>query len=74
MTSPKIHSETFKQIKEALAKVVLLVYPDFKQPFHVYADVSGKQLGGLIMQSSNIIACFSKTLTAPQKKIYNNET
>jgi hypothetical protein len=74
MTSPKVpfkwtsaHLDTFKQIKNALAKAVLLVYPDFKQPFHVYPDASGKQLGGLIMQGSNIIACFSRTLSTPQK-------
>jgi hypothetical protein len=38
-----------------------------KQPFHVYADASGKQLGGIIMQESNIIACFSRTLSSSQK-------
>jgi predicted aspartyl protease len=61
------HSTAFHRIKDALAEAVLLAYPDFTIPFHVYADASGKQLGGIIMQNDRILACFSRTLTKHQK-------
>jgi trans-aconitate methyltransferase len=74
LTSPKVpfkwtaeHSKVFHRIRDAIAQAVLLAYPDFKLPFHVYADASGKQLGGLIVQNDRIIACFSRTLTSHQK-------
>ncbi|KAJ0391230.1 hypothetical protein P43SY_008411 [Pythium insidiosum] len=35
-------------------------------PFHVYADASGKQIGGIIMQHNQILACFSKALNKHQ--------
>jgi hypothetical protein len=43
-------TEAFRAVQRAFAKAVLLSFPDFSQPFHVYADASGKQLGGIITQ------------------------
>ena len=39
----------FHDIKRAFAEAVLLAFPNFKEPFHVYSDASGTQIGGMIM-------------------------
>ncbi|OWY95653.1 LOW QUALITY PROTEIN: Pol Polyprotein [Phytophthora megakarya] len=57
----------FHAIQQAFAEAVLLSFPDFDKPFHVYADASGLQLGGIIMQEERILACYSHTLTEHQK-------
>ncbi|POM60986.1 Pol protein [Phytophthora palmivora] len=63
ITSPKaafvwtsIENEAFEGVKKALASAVLLSFPDFTKPFEIYADASGKQLGGLIQQDRKLIA------------------
>ena len=61
------HRITFQKLKQAFAQAVLLAFPDFTKPFDVFADASGLQLGGLIMQGNKIIACYSRTLNAAQK-------
>ncbi|KAG6615283.1 Retrovirus Polyprotein [Phytophthora cinnamomi] len=58
----------FQEIKAALARNVWLVFPDYSRTFHVFADASGRQIGGLIAQGKRIIACFSRSLTATQQK------
>ena len=39
-----------KAIQQAFAEAVLLAFPDFDDPFDLYADTSGTQIGGMIMQ------------------------
>ncbi|GMF59596.1 unnamed protein product [Phytophthora fragariaefolia] len=56
----------FQEIKAALARNVWLAFPDFN--FHVFADASGQQIGGAIMQGKRIIACFSRSMTDAQRK------
>ncbi|OWZ12839.1 Retrovirus Polyprotein [Phytophthora megakarya] len=58
----------FRSIKEALARNVWLAFPDYTRTFHVFADASGRQIGGLIIQGKRIIACFSRSLTETQRK------
>ncbi|GMF14413.1 unnamed protein product [Phytophthora fragariaefolia] len=50
----------------AFAEAVLLSFPDFEKPFDVYADASGTQVGGLVMQGIRILACYSRSLTKHQ--------
>ncbi|OWZ05701.1 polyprotein [Phytophthora megakarya] len=57
----------FHANKQAFAEAVLLSFPDFDKPFHLYADAGGLQLGGIIMQEERILACYSRTLTEHQK-------
>uniref|UniRef100_A0AAV1U4K5 RNA-directed DNA polymerase n=1 Tax=Peronospora matthiolae TaxID=2874970 RepID=A0AAV1U4K5_9STRA len=59
-------TEAFHAIQKAFAQAVLLAFPDFEQPFHVYADASGKQIGGIIMQKNQILACYSRSLNKHQ--------
>lgn len=58
----------FQAIKAALARNVWLAFPDFSRRFHVFADASGKQIGGVIIQGKRILACFSRSMTDTQKK------
>ena len=59
-------TKAFHDIKRAFEEAVLLAFPNFKKPFHVYADASGTQIGGLIMQGNKILACYSRSLTKHQ--------
>jgi cleavage and polyadenylation specificity factor subunit 1 len=72
-TSPKVpftwlqsDTDAFHAVQKAFAEAVLLAFPDFELPFHVYADASGKQLGGIVMQQNQILACYSRTLNKHQ--------
>jgi hypothetical protein len=46
---------------------VLLCYPDFNKPFHLYTDTSDHQLGAVIMQDKKPIAFYSRKLNTAQK-------
>jgi hypothetical protein len=63
-----IHQEAFDNIKEAIAKEVVLAYPDFTKPFDIYTDASTKQLGAVITQDNRPIAFFSRKLSGAQSK------
>ncbi|OWZ12374.1 Retrotransposable element [Phytophthora megakarya] len=68
LTTPSFDKfKAFHAIQQALAEAVLLSFPDFDKPFHVYADASGLELGGIIMQEERILVCYSRTLTEHQK-------
>lgn len=74
LTSPKaafvwtsVEREAFEGIKKALAKAVLLSLPDFTQPFDIYGDASGKQIGELIQQQGTLIASYSRSLAPAQR-------
>jgi len=47
-----IHQIAFDNVKTTIAKEVVLAYPDFTKPFHIYTDASTKQLESLINGSS----------------------
>jgi len=58
-----IHQIAFDNVKIAIAKEVVLAYPDFMKPFDIYTDASTKQLGSVITQDNRPIAFFqSETL------------
>jgi RNase H-like domain found in reverse transcriptase/Reverse transcriptase (RNA-dependent DNA polymerase) len=42
--------KAFDKIKKVIETEVLLAYPDFNKPFHIYTDASDHQLGAVIMQ------------------------
>eukprot|EP00957_Ditylum_brightwellii_P156896 11941130-Ditylum_brightwellii.AAC.1 len=57
----------FDRIKRTIACRVLLHFPDFSKPFHVYTDASNEQLGGVICQDDCPIAFYSCKLNSMQK-------
>lgn len=63
-----LHSdtETFRTIQRAFAEAILLYFPDFDKPFQLYADASGTQPGGLVVQETKILACYSRILNKHQ--------
>jgi hypothetical protein len=65
-----IHQQAFDNVKAAITKEVVLVYPDFSKPFEIYTDASSMQLGAVVAQDNRPIAFFSKKLSVTQQK-YN---
>ena len=63
----KKENDSFLKIKKALSEAILLNYPDYNKVFDIYADDSGKQIGGLIRQEEKILACFSRSLSNSQR-------
>ena len=63
-----VHQRAFDNVKAAIAKEVVLAYPDFSKPFEIYTDASTKQLGAVITQDNRPIAFFSRKLSVTQTK------
>jgi hypothetical protein len=63
-----IHHQAFDNVKAAIAKEVVLAYPDFSKPFKIYTDASSTQLEAVIAQDSRPIAFFSRKLSKTQQK------
>ena len=58
----------FEQIKQTLAREVILAYPTYGKPFDIYTDVSTRQLGAIITQNGRPLAFFSRKLNSAQMK------
>jgi RNase H-like domain found in reverse transcriptase len=67
------HQQAFDKIKKVIENEVLLAYPDFNKPFHIYTDASDHQLGAVIMQDKKPIAFYSLKLTAAQRRYTTSE-
>jgi hypothetical protein len=63
-----IHQQTFDNVKAAIAKEIVLAYPDFTKLFDIYTDASTMQLGSVITQGNRPIAFFSRKLSVMQTK------
>jgi hypothetical protein len=66
-----IHQQAFNNVKAAIAKETVLVYPDFLKPFEIYTNASSTQLGAVITQDNRPIAFFSRKLSKMQQKNYS---
>ncbi len=55
-------------MKAAIAKEVVLAYPDFSKPFEIYTDASTMQLGAVITQDNRPIVFFSQKLSKTQSQ------
>jgi hypothetical protein len=67
------HQQAFDNIKKVIGTEVLLCYPDFKKPFHLYTNASDHQLGAVIMQDKKTIAFYSRKLNTAQKRYTTTE-
>ena len=65
-----VHQTAFDNIKTAIAKDVVLAYPDYSQGFEIYTDSSKFELGAVITQNNRPLAFFSHKLNRAQQK-YN---
>ena len=67
------HQQAFEEAKRMIQKEALLAYPDFSKIFHVYADASDIQLGGVIMQDNRPLAFYTRKLNQAQSKYSTGE-
>ncbi len=63
-----IHQQAFGNVEAAIAKEVVLAYPDFLKPFEIYTEASAMQLGTVISQDSRPIVFFSRIFSKSQQK------
>ena len=63
------HQKAFESTKSMIARDVVLAYPDFNEESEIYADVSLRQLGAVIVKNNRHVAFFSRTLSAEQQTI-----
>jgi RNase H-like domain found in reverse transcriptase len=68
-----IYQQAFDNIKKVIETEVLLAYPDFDKPFHIYTDASDHQLGAVIMRDKKPIAFYSPKLNAAQRRYTTTE-
>ncbi|XP_050897076.1 uncharacterized protein LOC127103878 [Lathyrus oleraceus] len=54
--------KSFMSLKEKLTTAILLVIPDPSKPYEVFCDASKKGLGGVLMQSGQVVAYVSRQL------------
>ncbi len=64
----EVHQRAFDHIKAAIAKDVVLAYPDYSKVFKIYTDASSKKIGAVITQGNRPIAFFSRKLSDTQRK------
>ena len=63
-----MHQIAFDNIKTAVAKDVVLSYPDYSHGFEIYTDSYKFQRGALITQNNRPLAFFSRKLNTVQQK------
>ena len=56
-----------------IQKETMLAYLKFGEIFHVYADASETQLGGVITQNNQPLAFYTRKLTSAQKNYSTGE-
>ena len=68
-----IEQKAFEEAKQMIQKETMLAYPKFGEVFHVYADASDTQLGGVIMQNNKPLAFYTRKLNSAQSKYSTGE-
>jgi len=43
------HQKSFDDVKKAIARDVLLAYPNYSEVFEIYTDASSRQLGAIYL-------------------------
>ena len=69
----KEHKKLFQEAKNMVQQEAMLAYPDFNKEFHMYADASDTQLGGVIMQENKPLAFYTRKLNSAQAKYTTGE-
>jgi hypothetical protein len=62
------HQKAFENIKKIICREVMLTFPDFSKPFHIYTDANDKQLGAVITQDEKPIAFYSRKLNSAEQR------
>ncbi len=69
----EVEQQAFDDAKQMVMREAILAYPDFSEEFHVYADASDYQLGGVIMQKGKPLAFYTRKLNKAQAKYPTGE-
>jgi hypothetical protein len=64
----EVHQKALDHVKAAIAREVVLTYPDYSKVSKIYTDASSKQLGAVISQENRPVAFFSQKLSTVQHK------
>jgi hypothetical protein len=67
------HQKAFDNIKKIMCREVMSTFPDFAKPFHVYTEVSDKQLGAVITQDKKPIAFYGRKINSAQQRYTTRE-
>jgi hypothetical protein len=62
------HQKAFDNIKKIIRREVMLTFPDFSKPFHIFTEASDKKLGAVITQDEKPIAFYSRKLNSSQQR------
>ncbi len=64
----EVYQRAFDHVKAAIARKVVLAYPDYSKVFEIYTNALSKQLEAVITQENRPIAFFSPKLSSTQRK------
>lgn len=59
--------KAFETLKATITHEVMLSFPDYSKPFHLFTDASDYQIGAVLTQEHQPIAFFSRKLNYAQK-------
>ena len=68
-----VEQQAFENAKRMIQKETMLAYPKFGETFHIFADASDTQLGGVIMQNNRPLAFYTRKLNQAQQKYTTGE-
>ena len=60
------HLVAFDSAKEMIKTEVMLAFPDFTKPFHLYTDASDVKLGARLVQDGKHLGLYTRKLSNPQ--------
>jgi hypothetical protein len=67
------HQKVFENIKKIICREAMLTFPDCVEPFHIYTDACGKQLGAVNTRDEKPIAFYSRKLNNSQQRYASGE-
>ena len=60
------HLVAFNMAKEMIKTEVMLAFPDFNNPFHLYTDASDIQFGAMLVQDGRPLGFYTRKFSDPQ--------
>jgi hypothetical protein len=73
LVQTKEAERSFKTLKRQVSEQLVLVLLDFRKPFQVRCDASGKAIGAVLSQDDRPIAYFSEKLNDSKKKYSSSD-
>jgi hypothetical protein len=67
------NQKAFENIKKIICREVMLNFPDFSKPFHIYTYASDRILGAVITQDEKPVVFYSRKLNSAQQRYTTDE-